>query len=150
MATEIERKFLVKDNSYTEMAKKIIHIKQAYLSTNPDATVRIRVADGSAWITVKSRNQGAVRGEWEYEIPVSDAEEMASALAGGWAIDKFRYIVEYEGWKWEVDDFKGRHEWLTVAEVEMPSVTANPPLPPFIDKEVTGDPRYYNSSLSKV
>lgn len=148
MAKEIERKFLVTDTSFEALATRQRHIRQAYLSTNPDATVRLRIADSTAFITVKGRNSGSVRDEWEYEIPVSDAEEMAERLCHGFAIDKTRYIVDHEGWKWEIDVFHGRHDGLIVAEVEMPDAGCNPPLPSFIGQEVTGDPRYYNSTLS--
>ena len=148
MAKEIERKFLVTDTSYIERAESAVRIRQTFLSTNPDATVRLRIAGDKAWITVKGRNAGAVRDEWEYSIPVSDAEEMAERLAGGFAIDKTRYVVDHEGWKWEIDCFHGRHEGLTVAEIEMPSADSNPPLPDFIGREVTGDSRYYNSTLA--
>lgn len=150
MAKEIERKFLVKDLTFIQAATSSRHIRQTYLSANPDATVRLRIADDSAFITVKGRNSGAVRDEWEYPVPVSDAEEMAERLCGGFSIDKTRYIVDFEGWRWEVDLFHGRHEGLILAEVEMPSADSNPPLPPFLGKEVTGDPRYYNSTLSSA
>ena len=102
-----------------------------------------------AFLTVKGRNSGAIRDEWEYPVPVTDAEEMARRLCGGFAIDKTRYIVDHLGWKWEVDLFHGHHEGLILAEIEMPSADSNPPLPPFIGPEVTGDPRYYNSTLSR-
>lgn len=148
MAKEIERKFLVTNTSFMSKAISSKHIRQAYLSANPDATVRLRITDGSAYLTVKGRNSGIVRDEWEYPIPVSDAEEMATHLAGGFAIDKTRYIVEHDGWKWEVDLFHGKHKGLIVAEIEMPSADCNPSLPDFIGKEVSGDPRYYNSVLS--
>lgn len=148
MAKEIERKFLVKDNSFTMLTSKKRHIRQAYLSVSPESTVRIRVCDDRAWITVKGKNSGAVRDEWEYPIPENDAEEMALRLTGGWAIDKTRHIVMYRGFRWEVDVFHGRHEGLIVAEVELPDETIEPSLPSFIGKEVTGDPAYYNSVLS--
>lgn len=148
MAKEIERKFLVKDNSFTMLTSEKRHIRQAYLSVSPESTVRIRVCDDRAWITVKGKNSGAVRDEWEYPIPENDAEEMALRLTGGWAIDKTRHIVMYRGFRWEVDVFHGRHEGLIVAEVELPDETIEPPLPPFIGKEVTGNPAYYNSVLS--
>lgn len=149
MAKEIERKFLVKDNSFTMLTSEKRHIRQAYLSVRPESTVRIRVCDDRAWITVKGKNSGAVRDEWEYLIPENDAEEMALRLTGGWAIDKTRHIVMYRGFRWEVDVFHGRHEGLIVAEVELADETIEPPLPPFIGKEVTGNPAYYNSVLSK-
>lgn len=111
MAKEIERKFLVADISAVKTAaESSSRIRQTYVSDNPDSTVRIRIRDEHAFLTLKGRNQGAVRDEWEFEIPVEDAEEMADRLCGGFSIDKTRYIVDYEGWKWEVDEFHGRHE----------------------------------------
>lgn len=150
MAKEIERKFLVINTSFIDKALSATHIRQTYISTNPDATVRLRIRDDKAYITVKGRNKGVVRDEWEYSIPVSDAEEMAERLAGGFAIDKTRYIVDADGWKWEIDLFHGKHEGLIVAEIEMPSADSKPTLPDFIGKEVTGDVRYYNSVLSST
>lgn len=148
MAKEIERKFLVDNTSFIPQALSATRIRQAYLSDNPDATVRLRIKNDSAYLTVKGRNQDSVRDEWEYPIPLSDAIEMAERLTGGFSIDKTRYVVDFEGWKWEIDSFSGRHEGLIVAEIEMPSPDSNPPLPSFIGREVTGDPRYYNSVLS--
>ncbi len=150
MAKEIERKFLVKDNSYAKMATSSRPVKQAYLSVAPAPTVRIRVSGDRAWLTIKGLNHGLERDEWEYQIPVTDAEEMAATLAGGWAIDKVRHIVEWEGRNWEVDQFKGKLEGLVVAEIEMDSADDKPALPPFIGREITGDPRYYNSSLAEA
>ena len=149
MAKEIERIFLVKDNSYVKMATELRDIRQTYLNDRPEATVRLRVKGDRAWITVKGKNTGAVRDEWEYEIPVADAEEMAARLAGGWSIDKTRYIVPYAGHVWEVDVFHGRHAGLTLAEVELADAAAEVELPPFIATEVTGNPAYYNSTLAK-
>ncbi len=148
MGKEIERKFLVRDGSYKEMARKSIAIRQAYISANPDATVRVRVGDDRAWLTVKGRNRGAVRDEWEWPIAVEEASAMATRLADGWSIDKTRYLVDWKGRTWEVDEFHGRHEGLTVAEVELPAEDADVELPPFVGAEVTGDPAYYNSTLS--
>lgn len=149
MAKEIERKFLVVSEGYREMASERRDMRQAYLSAAPRPTVRVRVCGSRGWITVKGLNHGAERDEWEYEIPASDADDMASSLAGGWAIEKTRWIVPFGGWIWEVDEFHGRLEGLVVAEVEMTSADCRPPLPPFIGREVTGDPRYYNSSLTE-
>ncbi|WP_285822847.1 CYTH domain-containing protein [Duncaniella freteri] len=148
MGKEIERKFLVKDNSFIQMTTELRHICQTYISDKPEATVRIRVCDDHAWITVKGKNDGAVRDEWEYAIPVNDAMEMAERLAGGWNIDKTRYVVIYEGARWEVDVFHGRHDGLVLAEIELSSASDSFVLPPFIGDEVTGDPRYYNSVLA--
>lgn len=148
MSKEIERKFLVKDNSFYQMTTKRRHICQAYISDKPEATVRVRVCDDKAWITVKGLNSGAVRDEWEYAIPVSDAEEMALRLAGGWSIDKTRHIVMSGGHRWEIDVFHGRHEGLILAEVELENINEKVDLPSFIGKEVTSDPSYYNSVLA--
>lgn len=147
MAKEIERKFLVTDNSYRAMASAERHIVQGYLSRDPRATVRVRIADGRAWLTVKGRNDGAVRDEWEYEIPMSDARDMLGRCAMGRVIEKTRYIVDYGGRRWEVDEFGGELSGLTVAEIELDSADEQPELPPFVGDEVTGDPRYYNSAL---
>ncbi len=149
MAQEIERKFLVTDKSFINMAFASHRIRQTYLSDNPDATVRLRIKDSDAFITVKGRNHGASRLEWEYPIPATEAEEMAVNLVGGFSIDKTRYLVDFEGWIWEIDIFHGRHDGLILAEVEMPEASCRPPLPPFVGTEVTGDPRYYNSVLSR-
>lgn len=147
MAKEIERKFLVVDDGYKTMAISCRDIMQAYISTCPESTVRIRVADGRGFITVKGVTHGCVRDEWEYEIPADDAFEMAS-LAAGRIIKKRRWIVPWRGFTWEVDEFSDELSGLTVAEVEMPHEDAVPELPPFVGREITGDVRYYNSTLS--
>ena len=151
MATEIERKFLVKDMSFKALATSVVELAQGFLSTDADATVRVRTSGDSAWITVKSRNRGAVRGEWEYAVPVADAREMLDRCCGDRKIVKTRYIVDAgEGLNWEIDVFHGRHEGLVVAEIELPAADTPFARPEFIGREVTGDPAYYNSVLCKV
>lgn len=147
MAKEIERKFLVKNTSYRDMSIAERHIVQAYLNRDPKATIRVRIIDDKAFLTVKGKNAGAIRDEWEYSIPVSDAEGMIARCASGRIIEKTRFIVPFEGYDWEIDEFKGELKGLTVAEIELPTEDAKFSLPPFIGEEVTGDPRYYNSSL---
>lgn len=149
MALEIERKFLVINDTYRLMASKSYNIKQGYLSTRKDATVRVRIKNKNAFITVKGLNKGATRCEWEYSIPYDDAIEMM-ALSQGVVIDKIRYIVEYEGFIWEIDEFKGAHEGLVVAEIELKDENETFPIPPFIGEEVTGNVAYYNSTLAGV
>ena len=149
MALEIERKFLVINDIYRLMASKSYNIKQGYLSTRKDATVRVRIKNKNAFITVKGLNKGATRCEWEYSIPYDDAIEMM-ALSQGVVIDKIRYIVEYEGFIWEVDEFKGDHDGLVVAEIELKDENETFPIPPFIGEEVTGNVAYYNSTLAGV
>lgn len=148
MAKEIERKFLVKNTSFVEMASDVVHIRQAYLSRKPESTVRVRLWGDKAFLTVKGITAGATRDEWEYPIPVVDANDMIARITDGTVIDKTRYIVDYAGMRWEVDEFHGVHEGLIVAEVELRSETQPITLPPFVGEEVTGDPRYYNSNLA--
>lgn len=147
MAQEIERKFLVKGTSYLSMATKTIHIRQGYISRNIDATVRIRITDNEAFVTIKSRNHGASRHEWEYPIPVADAQGMLHECCDGKVLEKTRYIVPFNGFNWEVDIFHGTNEGLAVAEIELPDENTRFSLPTFAGVEVTGDPRYYNSNL---
>lgn len=149
MATEIERKFTVIDQSYREMAVRSSHIQQGYLSAKKEATVRVRIRDHRGYITVKGVNHGAERKEWEYEVPLDDAREMLG-LSQTRVIDKTRYVVPFGGRDWEVDEFGGDLAPLVVAEVELPSVDAEVELPPFVGEEVTGDLRYYNSSLAST
>lgn len=144
MAKEIERKFLVTDTSYRDIADRSSHITQTYLSANPDATVRIRVTDNRAFLTIKGRNSGAERDEWEYEIAKTEALEMLERCSHTPVIEKTRYGVG----RWEVDDYHGALAGLTVAEIELERYDELITLPHFIGKEVTGDPRYYNSALA--
>lgn len=150
MAKEIERKFLVVDSSYEKEAVRKKHIVQGYLSTEIRATIRVRIIDDSAVLTVKGKNDGVVRDEWEYPIPLDDAKEMLDRLSTGVLIDKTRYIVNYEGKQWEIDAFKSPVDGLVVAEIELESADEQFAIPPFIGKEVTGDPSYYNSSIAKM
>lgn len=146
MAKEIERKYLVKDDSYRGLATETITIAQGYLNRDPERTVRIRVWNNQGFITVKTRNHGLIRNEWEYEIPLADACEMLQYCER--PIEKIRYIIPIEaGLKWEVDEFGGRLKGLVVAEIEVPSEETPFPIPDFIGREVTGDPAYYNSNL---
>lgn len=148
MAKEIERKFLVANDVFFSMASRSVDIEQGYLCTDPDSTVRVRIKGDEAFITVKSRNYGATRNEWEYSIPVSDAREMMECCRG--VIKKRRFLVPYDGLVWEVDVFGGCHSGLVVAEVEIGSEDVRLSLPPFVGEEVTSDPRYYNSVLAGI
>lgn len=145
MAKEIERKFLVTDSSYRELADSVVEIKQTYISTSPDSTVRLRIAGPKAFLTVKSRNHGAMRNEWEYEVPLTDVEQMMQSCAASPVIEKVRYRVG----RWEVDEYHGCLEGLVVAEIELASEDEPFEKPEFIGKEVTGDSRYYNSVLAQ-
>ncbi|MEA3287464.1 MAG: CYTH domain-containing protein [Candidatus Marinimicrobia bacterium] len=146
MAQEIERKFLVTATTYRELAGGI-HYRQGYLNSQKERVVRIRTIDDSAFITVKGITKGATRLEYEYEISVSDANEMLNQLCEQPIIEKHRYKVALGNHVWEIDEFHGENEGLTVAEVELESEDQEYPKPDWIGEEVTGDPRYYNSNL---
>lgn len=147
MAKEIERKFLVKNSSFMDISDSRRDIKQGYISRRPEGTVRVRICGDKAFLTVKGRNKGAVRDEWEYQVPVEDAMQMLARCTEGNVIEKTRYIVPFGGLKWEIDVFHGAHEGLVVAEIELPAPDTPFTQPPFIGREVTGDQRYYNSNL---
>ncbi len=150
MGKEIERKFLVRDESYRQMASDVVEIKQGYISMRPAGTVRVRLKGNDAYLTVKGRNDGAVRDEWEYRISVEDARQMLERVTEGTVISKKRYMVNYEGHTWEVDEFAGDLAGLVVAEVELKSIDEPVSMPDFIGEEVTGDSRYYNSTLAAI
>ncbi|MBP5135890.1 MAG: CYTH domain-containing protein, partial [Paludibacteraceae bacterium] len=116
MAKEIERKFLVTSDAYKNCPRK--YYKQGYLSTDPDKTVRVRVAGDRGFITIKGRNSGVTRAEYEYEISVGDANEMLDNLVKTGLIEKWRYVCERDGKTWEVDEFLGDNAGLVVAEIE--------------------------------
>lgn len=147
MAYEIEHKYLVINDSYKEMATGKIDIRQGYLNRDPDRTVRVRTMGENGFLTVKSRNHGAKRLEFEYEIPGEDAREILKLAEPG-IVEKTRYLVPFEGAIWEVDEFHGSLAGVVVAEVELPDCDCCYSKPPFIGEDITGNPRYYNSVLS--
>ncbi|MBD5194142.1 MAG: CYTH domain-containing protein [Bacteroidales bacterium] len=146
MAVEIERKFLVNSHDYRNMASACHTIVQGYLSKEPERTVRIRIKDDKGFITVKGKTIGCKRLEFEYEIPLDDAKDMLKLCLSP-ILEKKRYIVNYCGFKWEIDEFEGYLAPLVMAEVELPDESLPLQLPAFIGEEVTGNPKYYNSNL---
>ncbi len=149
MSQEIERKFLVKDDSYKQMASSFSHIIQGYICRTTGRTVRVRLRGEKAYLTIKgpSVDGGLSRYEWEHEIPGREALELMRLCERG-VIDKIRYLVPYGGHTFEVDEFFGENEGLVMAEVELDAVDESFERPPFLGKEVTGDRRYYNSCLT--
>jgi adenylate cyclase len=145
MATEIERKFLVQGTQWRNETGT--RIKQGYLNRDKARTVRVRVRGDQAFLTVKGLTQGASRAEFEYEIPLADAEELLK-LSDGPLIEKTRYVVVHDGSKWEVDEFQGDNSDLVVAEIELRSKDEQFSRPAWLGREVTDDNRYYNSSLA--
>jgi len=146
MATEIERKFLVKDDTWRGLGKGS-HYRQGYLSTEPDRTVRVRVAAGKGYLTIKGRTVDATRAEYEYVIPLADADTMLDELCERPLIEKTRYRINQQGLVWEVDEFEGENAGLVIAEVELASADQVVALPDWVGEEVTTDPRYYNANL---
>ncbi len=126
-----------------------IRIAQGYLSVDPERTVRVRVAGPHGYLTVKgiTSDDGASRAEFEYEIPVREAEQILDLIALKPFVEKTRYRVRAGSLVWEIDVFGGANEGLVVAEVELPSTSTEVELPEWVGPEVTGDPRYYNANL---
>lgn len=150
MAQEIERKFLVKDDSYRAMAYSSSRIKQGYICSMRGRTVRIRIRDGKGYLTIKgpSNASGTSRYEWERELPLEEAEELMRLCEPG-MIDKTRYLVKAGDHVFEVDEFYGKNQGLVVAEVELKSENEAFLRPDFLGEEVTGQVKYYNSFLMK-
>lgn len=148
MAIEIEHKFLVANDSYKSMATGKIEICQGYLNRNPDRTVRVRTVGEKGFLTVKGLNHGAKRLEFEYEIPGQDARRLLD-LCEPPIVEKTRYLVPFEDLIWEVDEFHGNLKGVVLAEVELPDIEAKYEKPSFIGTDITGNPLYYNSNLSK-
>ena len=148
MGREIERKFLVIGDDWRQRATATT-IRQGYLCSLAERSVRVRVAGDRGTLTIKGMAIGATRAEYEYEIPVGDAEELLDGLCERPQIEKTRYLVENEGDTWEVDVFAGDNAGLTVAEIELEDEGQKVVLPDWIGEEVTGDPRYLNANLFK-
>lgn len=149
MGTEIERKFLVAACNWRDAAVSRTELRQGFLSTEPERTVRVRLTDGSAELTIKGITVDAQRAEYEYSIPPADAAEMLDGLCQPGLIEKTRYRVPHAGHIWEVDVFQGTNAGLIIAEIELASADEAFELPDWIGEEVTGDPRYYNASLTQ-
>jgi len=148
MGKEIERKFLVKNNSWRFLAPGKRY-RQGYLSRSKKKVVRVRTVDKKGFLTVKGMTKGASRTEYEYEIPFIEAESMLETLCEKPCIEKKRYEIEFKGLIWEVDEFLGENHGLVIAELELESEDQHYEKPEWVDEEVTGDSRYFNSNLVK-
>jgi adenylate cyclase len=148
MAVEIERKFLLSDSSWKDGVKGT-HYRQGYLSLDPARTVRVRIAGDHGYLTIKGTSEGASRAEFEYPIPLVDARLLLDVLCHQPQIEKVRYRIDYAGLTWEVDEFLGENAGLVLAEVELVSPDQAVKRPPWVGREVTEDPRYYNAWLSQ-
>jgi CYTH domain-containing protein len=145
MALEIERKFLVKEGAWrNENGTKY---RQGYLNSAKERTVRVRIIDVNGYLTIKGISRGAVRVEYEYEIPGAEAEAMLNDLCEKPLIEKMRYKIEFKGLVWEVDEFLGENQGLIIAEVELESEDQTFTKPEWVREEVTDDPKYFNANL---
>ena len=149
MPVEIERKFLVKNDAWRAQVESEAHIMQGYLANTADLTVRARVKGDQAFLTIKGASRGISRSEYEYPIPVADAEQMLAVLSVSPPIDKVRYRVRVGGHVWDLDLFGGENQGLVMAEVELVAEDEAFEMPEWAGTEVSADPRYYNVNLAR-
>jgi len=152
LALEIERKFLLAADAWRSDASRggaeATELRQGYLAAEAERSVRVRLARRRGTLTIKGPGAGAVRGEWEYEIPAAEAEELLE-LCRRPLIEKTRWRVDHAGRVWEIDEFHGANAGLVLAECELPDAEAELVLPSWVGREVTGDERYYNAYLAR-
>ncbi len=146
MAKEIERKFLVEGDAWRGLAEGTAY-RQGYLSTAEERAVRVRTVGDKGFLTIKGKEKGLTRLEYEYEIPLGDADELLDRLCLEPLIEKHRYRIEHAGMLWEVDEFHGVNDGLIVAEVELSSEDQEVELPSWVGREVSDDHRYKNANL---
>ena len=149
MGIEIERKFLVNNEEWRSLVNSSKVYRQGYIYTHNRTTVRVRVSGSEGYLTIKGTKTGSVRAEFEYPIPLEDAQEMLETLCDRPLIEKRRYILTQGELIWEIDEFEGENEGLILAEVELSQETQAIDIPDWIYKEVTQDSRYYNANLAQ-
>ena len=149
MATEIERKFLLLDDTWRSEIEKSICIRQGYLAGSEKSSIRVRIGGDQANINIKSATLGVTRSEYEYPIPVNEANEILDLLCEGPLIEKTRYYVPHGNHCWEIDVFSGENDGLIVAEIELARVDEDFERPDWLGEEVSDDTRYYNVCLVK-
>jgi CYTH domain-containing protein len=148
MGTEIERKFLVRSDAWRKGPPGVF-CRQGYLLARDDCTVRVRVAGDRGYLTIKGPPEGLSRPEFEYPVPVADANELLDRFCPLLRVDKRRYLREHAGHTWEIDEFLGANAGLVVAEVELEQAAEPVALPDWVGTEVSADPRYQNSNLAQ-
>jgi adenylate cyclase len=149
MATEIEHKFLLVNEDWRALVTHSAVFKQGYLNSDQTSSVRVRIAGNKAWLNIKSATIGTHRKEFEYEIPVIDAEDMIAELCHKPLIEKTRHFVNDGQHVWEIDEFSGENQGLIVAEIELSEIGEAFNKPAWLGEEVTHDVRYYNNNLSR-
>ena len=148
MGQEIERKYLINKEKWLALEKPPgQHYRQGYISTDPERTIRVRLTDAAAHLTIKGLNIGATRAEFEYEIPVDDARELLDKFSVS-ELTKIRYKINYKNHLWEIDEFLADNEGLIIAEIELKSEDEQFDKPEWIGEEVTDEEKYYNSNLT--
>ncbi len=148
MAIEIEHKFLLANDDWRNLVSHSVKYRQGYLSSQPTSSVRVRTSNDQAWLNIKSATIGNQRQEYEYEIPLTDANEILNTLCRKPLIEKTRYFVTVDAHLWEIDEFEGDNQGLIVAEIELEDAGHSFTKPSWLGAEVTEDLRYYNNNLS--
>ena len=148
MAIEIEHKFLMSGNDWREHVTRSVKYRQGYLSSQETSSIRVRISDECAWLNIKSATVGTHRHEYEYEIPLLDANEIINMLCRKPIIEKTRHFVTNDGNTWEIDEFDGDNQGLIIAEIELSEIGKTFSKPQWIGEEVTHDLRYYNNNLA--
>jgi len=149
VAIEIERKFLLENDSWRASVSKSINYRQGYLNSDEHSSVRVRVSDDTAKLNIKSATIGSQRQEYEYDIPLADAHELLTTLCHKPLVEKTRHLVVIKQHTWEIDEFEGENAGLIVAEIELSAVDEAFDKPNWVGEDVTEDIRYYNNQLSK-
>ncbi len=150
MATEIERTFLLRNDSWRAQADAGTPYRQGYLCSDPQRCVRVRVSGERAWLNIKKATSALRRLEYDYPIPFADAIELLDELCPDQRIDKTRYHVDHAGHRWEIDVFEGANAGLVVAEIELDDEQEAFARPAWLGEEVSDDPRYYNMNLART
>lgn len=148
MAIEIEHKFLLANDDWRKYVSRSIKYRQGYLSSQSTSSIRVRTSNDHAWLNIKTATIGTHRHEYEYEIPLTDANEILNNLCKKPLIEKIRHFVTDDDNLWEIDEFEGDNQGLIVAEIELAATGQSFSKPPWLGLEVTGDLRYYNNNLA--
>lgn len=149
MALEIERKFLLSSAAWREQVESRELLRQGYLTPGSRCSIRVRIAGEQAWLNLKAKRSGMTRLEFEYPIPLADADEILSELCNGPLLEKYRHCIRMGAYVWEIDEFLGDNAGLIVAEIELPDEAAHFARPAWLGEEVTDDERYYNFNLAQ-
>ena len=150
MAIEVEHKFLLANDDWKAEVTHSVSYRQGYLSAQPTSSIRVRTSNEQAWLNIKSATIGTHRHEYEYEIPLADADEILNNLCKKPLVEKTRYFVQHDKHTWEIDVFLGDNQGLCVAEIELSEVGEAFVKPSWLGAEVTHDLRYYNNNLSNL